>query len=274
MKPNPSVADLNWYARNYEIWNIDVDSAMTGALRLNMTFNISILDETRIIPGTIYLGHDSAYLYVGGIFHGMYRNPTSNDPDGAFADVLVMLFDANNDGKLTFPEAGSCIGVYIWENNQYVWNHIDLVWEIPTYPYWDQGAAYYQPKAQPAFGVDKLAPCYDNSTGTVSVVFARYLWQPGNAEINALQMRPGERWVMGFMLLAGYSDRTKLFPSFVKSWPDGFSYQSSDSSWWPKLVIDLSNPPLSFSNNPQSSPIYQYMIASSARSIRRNDLLP
>jgi len=85
---------------------------------------------------------------------------------------------------------------------------------------------------------------YENSTGTLTILFFRHLQKPENAEINALQMRCGERWVMAFNI------ELRIFLEyfenglFVDGWPTNtFPYASHDSFWWLKLAIDLTNPP-------------------------------
>jgi hypothetical protein len=252
MEPNPSVANLTVYSLNSQPW--DIDAVMAGALKLNMTFTINLPNETRIVPSTVYLGHDSQYLYVGGQFQGMYLNP--NDYDGAaFANMFGILFDVTDNGTLTFPEAGSLFGDSLWQNaslqfNEAAWSFDDVLWwKIPweIAPTWNLQSDFYSPKAEPAFAEKDTAAEYDNLTGTLTVLFSRYLWCPANSLTNAFQMRPGERWVMGFMLILGYASTGNLFTGgSLVTWPEGYSFESSDSSWWPKLVIDLTNPPATY----------------------------
>jgi hypothetical protein len=131
----------------------------------------------------------------------------------------------------------------------------DLLWWSPPEvgaPEWNMQRDFYQPKGEPAFSEKDIAAEYDNVTGTVTILFSRYLWCSANSLTNAFQMRPGERWVMGFMLMLGYGNGASLFPgpfspgAFLGTWPEGYSDVSNDSSWWPKLAIDLSNPPATY----------------------------
>ncbi len=76
------------------------------------------------------------------------------------------------------------------------------------------------------------------------VLFSRFLSRPALSEIDALQMKFGERWVMGFLIELGYNTWYGTYTDFVDGWPQKiYPYLSNDSSWWPKLVIDLTNPP-------------------------------
>ena len=257
MEPNPSVANVTLYSINSQPWNID--TVMAGALKLDMAFTVTVLNETRIIPSTVYLGHDADYLYVGGQFHDMYRNPTDNG-SSTFANVFGILFDVTDNGQLTFPEAGSVLGDYLFENaslqfNDATWTFDDLFWGRVAgeqTPIWNLQSDYYSPKAEPAFAEKDTAAEYDNVTGTLTVLFSRYLWCPGNSLTNAFQMKRGERWVMGFMLMIGYMNEYALLPGpagpggFLATWPEAYSFESNDSSSWPKLVIDLTNQPATF----------------------------
>ncbi len=85
---------------------------------------------------------------------------------------------------------------------------------------------------------------YDNSTGTLTILLARKLSCPGNSEVNQLQMKLGERWVIGFLAQVGFITDLGQFQDYVDGWPSNiYPYESTDSSWWPKMVIDLTNPP-------------------------------
>jgi hypothetical protein len=75
MGPNPSVGNLTLYSINSQPWDIDI--VMAGALKLDIPFTISMLNETCIMLSTAYLSHDSDYLYVGGQFHDVYRNSSA-----------------------------------------------------------------------------------------------------------------------------------------------------------------------------------------------------
>jgi hypothetical protein len=257
MEPNPSVGNLTIYSINSEPW--DIDTVMAGALTLNMTFTVNVLNETRIMPSTVYLGHDADYLYIGGQFHNMYTNPTDNG-NTTYPNVFGILFDVMNNGQLTFPEAGSLFSDYLFENaslqfNDATWSFDDLLWwRIPweQAPKWCLQFDYYSNEAEPAFAEKDTAAEYDNVTGTLTVLFSRYLWCPGNSLTNAFQMKPGERWVVGFMLMTGYTDENALFTGsagpggFLATWPEAYSFDSNDSSSWPKLVIDLTKQPATF----------------------------
>jgi len=231
----------------------DIDAVMTGALKLNMTFTINIINGTRVVPSTVYLSHDKNYLYVGGKFRGMYENPTTT-VKRTLSNYFNIYFDVANDGILTFPESGSMLGVYVnpgacWRT-EFAWNYEDLVWsQSRTLPHsvWLMGYSYYSPNAQPAFAIGNYFDAlYDNSTGTVIILYSKYLCNPATSEINMLQMRQGERWVMGFLIEIGY-DRSGEYVDFVDGWPHKiYPYSSNDASTWPKLVIDLTNPPPGF----------------------------
>lgn len=250
MKPYPSIDDLQRISPSDTPWDVDV--VMTGALKLDMTFNIALNNESRVIPSTLYLGHDTDYLYVGGEFRGMYKNPYSS-PTWIVNNYFQIFFDVASDGVLTFPESGSRVTVALYENASWrtgkSWGYHDTVWHYVKElkrEAWIFGEDYYWPNAQPAFSIRDSDIDYDNSTGTLIAIFSRYLWRSGNADINALQMKRGERWVMSFLLELGYA-RSGLYQDSVDGWPQKFfPYLTNDSSRWPKLVIDLSNPPPEF----------------------------
>lgn len=247
MKPNPSIEELRIYSVDSPPW--DIDAVMTGALKLNITSKIDMFNETRVISSTVFFGHDTHYLYVGGKFRGMYRNPTSYSTV-AYPNIFAILFDVANDGQLTFPESGTIIGVALFENAGWhtgaVWSPDDLLWSYSRtekHMFWCLTEDYYWPNAQPPSAVKHMVVEYDNSTGTLIILFARYLRWPINSEINSFQMRSGECWIMGFLLELGYTKGDELFQNFMVSWPQReYSYLSNDSSLWPKLCIDLTNP--------------------------------
>ena len=234
-------------------WN--VDAIMTEALKLNITFRITTLNETRVVASTIYLGHDLDYLYIGGKFERMFTNPASNS-NLTLPNFFNILFDVNNDGKLKFPESGSRLSVLVYEDD---WRtggwYRDLVWveysvdlRRAVWMFGDDYCKDYLYKAQPSIAGVEAASEYDNSTGTLTILFSRHLRLSEIADINALQMKPGERWVMGFLLELGYATWYGEMSDFVDGWPEKiYPYLSNDSSWWPKLVIDLTNPPAAFS---------------------------
>ncbi len=245
-RPDPSI-EILMGAMNP--WN--VDTAMAGALRLDVTFNITARNETRLVPSTLYLSHDTEYLYIGGEFRQMFTNPASGS-NLTLPNYLQLLLDTNNDGILKFPETGSRLSVLVYDNS---WRttgwYRDLVWvdysKFFHRAIWTFGDDYYTEylsKTPPNGACSKAVAEYDNSTGTMTILFARDLQHPENAEINALQMRPGERWTMGFLLELGYATWYEGLSDFVDGWPQNvYPYLSNDSSWWPKLVIDLANPP-------------------------------
>jgi len=154
-----------------------------------------------------------------------------------------------NDGVLTAPESGSRPCVYVDRERVSLWIYHDAVWfYVPMFrrAAWILSDNYYEMflnKPQPADAVEGGIGEYDNSTGTVTMLFSRLLRLPDNIEANALQMRPGERWIMGFLLELGYMTNTGTFTDYVDGWPNKtYPYMSDDASWWPKLVIDLTNP--------------------------------
>ena len=259
MKPSPSIRELNtnpaYAAVDAPPWSIDM--IMATALRLNITFRITTRNETRVIPSTVYLGHDKEFLYVGGKFQGMYRNPASNpddDPTLTLPNCFSIYFDVDNDGKLSFPESGSelavCLGKGAGWHVGKSWKYEDRLWWKSNNPFaenrygWDFVADYYQPNPQPALSLGDDAVEYDNSTGTLIMLFSKYLSRPEISETDRLQMRIGECWVMGFILELYYATWYEGMQNFVDGWPrNTYPWLSDDSSWWPKLVIDLTNPP-------------------------------
>jgi hypothetical protein len=230
----------------------DIDSVMASALKLNVTFHIDTPNGTRVISSTVYLGHDSTYLYVGGKFVGMHSNPASVPYGDTQPNRFQIYFDVANDGVLETPEAGSGFGVTIDvpQDTLVGWQWPDMMWVYdPTHIYghmiWMPADSYLETRdGQHVFSCAADAEEYDSSTGTLTILFARFLNRPEIANIDAMQMRPGERWVMGFILELAYQ---KELANMVDGWPNNiYPYLSSNSSWWPKLVIDLTNPPPSF----------------------------
>lgn len=226
----------------------DIDAVMAGALSLNMTFRISLWDgTTRVIPSTVYLGHDGSHMYIGGRFSGMYSNPASL-PNDTQPNRFSILFDVANDGLLKTPEAGSSFGVNIEVPEEVLvltqWDDMVWVYERNTYKHmiWMPAYNYLIPDARRAgSSVTGQTAEYEDSTGTITILFSRLLRTPGTEDFNALQMRLGERWIMGFLLELGYQ---KELDNRVDGWPKKtYGEWSDDSSWWPKLVIDLTNPP-------------------------------
>jgi len=253
MRPNPSIEELWLYSVDSPPW--DIEAVMADALAWNITFRIEIPHGTRVIPSTVYLGHDQDYLYIGGKFRGMYKNPVSNfTPGPVLNNYFKIFFDVANDDVLTFPESGSDLGVNLMKDADWYTRRIvfyeDFLWgysPVSKRETFRFVSDYYDPEAQPAFAVRNSITLYDNSTGTLIILFSRYLRRP-ELPVNGLQMRSGERWVMGFLLELGYNNWYGEWQDFVDGWPQKiYPYLSNDSSWWPKLVIDLTNPPPSFS---------------------------
>jgi hypothetical protein len=259
MKPNPSIEQLNLHAQQpYGPLTFNIDSVMSNALKLNMTFSISLPESTRVIPSTVYLGHDSDYLYVGGEFRGMGINPVSTAND-TVPNVFSIYFDVADDGVLRQPESGSKFADYITENWRGGTSYNDAIWVdyareyeraswVLSYYYY----TYYLGKPQTVFSYGDGTSEYDNSTGTVTMLFSRLLSCPGNAEVNALQMRSGERWLMGFVLELSFATNGLTPQDYVDGWPKNtYPYLSNDSSWWPKMAIDLTNPPSTYPGDTQ-----------------------
>jgi hypothetical protein len=266
MRPNPSFKDIEakWPQRPYGPPFFDIDSVMADALKLTMTLNLSFPGGSRIVPSTVYLGHDSTDLYVGGKFVGMFGNPVTPSNPGAnnpiMPNIMDILFDVNNDGVLKTPESGSRVAAFVYEGRVFACEYVDKLWVyVPFYgrASWVLSNNYYDDvlhKSQSVMACDYFTGEYDNSTGTVTVLLSRVLNCPGNVEVNVLQMRPGERWVMGFLLEMGYETDISSFGDYMDGWPrNDYPYLSSNSSWWPKLAIDLTNPPPAYSGTPTSN---------------------
>lgn len=242
----------------------DIDQVMAYAMKFDITFKIETTNGTGIIPSTIYLGHDSEYLYVGGKFVGMGSNPATPPHGWTPPNVFSIFFDTANSGTLTTPESGSGVGVNIDvpQETLVADSYEDIVWVYEPNIYkrmiWMPASNYLGPiKGQTVTGIRAQACTYDNSTGTITILLARFLRKPDMREINALQIRSGERWVMGFLLQLEYqTDFINQTTNWPINWADGWPrnvYQkwSNDSSWWPKIVIDLTNPPSIIPGQPQ-----------------------
>ena len=253
MRPNPSIAELSshpQYVGGPVPFNIN--SVMAGALTFHITFRIEIPNgEVRVVPSTIYLGHDLEYLYIGGEFIGMGLNPYK-DPDNPsliLPNFFEILFDVANDGILAFPESGSRISVCISQDGGWVCFYHDLLWcysKSDKSMGWSLEDNYCFPNAPPPRAIGQMTVAYDNSTGTLIVLFSRHLRWSKNADINALQIRPGERWVMRFLLRLGYATYT-IYGMYDDTWPQHkYNDNSNDTSQWGKLCIDLTNPPPQF----------------------------
>ena len=258
MQPNPSISYLTGIPPQLQPWNLS--SAMAGALTLDTTFTINTPNYTRVVPSIVYLGHDLSYLYVGGIFTGMYANPFTNSRL-YLANYFQLLLDTDNDGKITQPEAGSYEQVNIppcpivpnrcdlgsggW-GTYLTFGYEDLAWrDNPPFlnrSVWD----FAQNMCSQPFTDAGYYAEYNNVTGTLALIFARSLAQPSSCA-NALQMQPGDRWVMSFLLELGFFNPNVIYGDFVGGWPlTVYPYINNDASSWPKLVIDLANPPRQF----------------------------
>jgi hypothetical protein len=252
MKPNPSIEELN---QNPQLPGepppFDLDAVMTNALKLSMTFTINVSVGARIVPSTVYLGHDSDHLYIGGKFSEMYTNPASDPTIEILPNYFQILFDVADDGTLNQPESGSRLSVFITPQGTWMWGYHDMVWAYSRSNQrmcWYLAENFYSPISQPASALVDVAVEYDNSTGTLTMLFSRFLNCSLNSRADALQMKPDERWVMGFLLELGYATHISSFGDYVDGWPrKAYPYPDNNSSWWPKLAIDLSNPPPSFS---------------------------
>lgn len=263
MAPNPSIEELNKHGQlPYAPPPFNIDSVMAKALKLNMTFRINISSGIREVQGTVYLGHDSEYLYVGGKFVGMFLNPTYSPGRMLGGNYLQIMFDVDDSGTLETPEAGSRTSVTIRESGPEFIFYYDVAWvSVPSYrqgqPYWEGTQNLHSIGISAAvIATIEGATTYENTTGTFSVLFERLLSAPSIAKADALQMRSGERWVMGFLIEVGFENPESLEPmqNYVDGWPRvSYPYTSPDSndtSWWPKLAIDLSNSSSTYSGVP------------------------
>ena len=257
MQPNPSIEELNKHAQGPNAPpTFNIDTVMTSALKLNIDFEINISSSIRDVQGTVYLGHDSQYLYVGGKFVGMYMNPTYVPGHILGGSYLQIMFDVDNSGTLRTPEAGSRASVAVGQTGPEMLFYYDMAWiGLPIFrqgrPYWEmtqnlQSIGFIARTIATVEG----AATYENKTGTLQVLFERLLSTPSISSVDALQMRSGERWVMGFLIEMGFENPAGEFQNYVDGWPrTSYPYtspDSSDSSWWPKLAIDLSNPPTTY----------------------------
>jgi hypothetical protein len=254
MNPNPSIASLVGIPLDQLPWNID--TAMTGALKLNITFTIPLPGQTLVVPSTVYLGHDAEYLYVGGSFSGIGPDPFST-PQTGYPDYFDILFDVADSGALTFPEAGSVMSVIVAppgsEPVPYGWVcptitfYQELGWQnyisAVGYASWD----FAQGHGMNAVTVGDMVTEYDNSTGTLVILFSRHLGGVAGYYKNSFQMSPGERFVMGFLLQLGFAGEGSSYNIYQGSWPESnYFWSSNNSSSWPKLVIGLTNPPATY----------------------------
>jgi hypothetical protein len=260
MQPYPSIRELNLNGQQpYGPPTFDINSVMSNALKINMTFRISTPGGMRVVPSTLYLGHDSDYLYVGGEFRGIGMNPASN-AEQTLPDCLEMFFDVTGSGVLRQPESGFRFSAYVLPQWNGMWIYHDQLWANYVNEYgrasWLPADYYYDcyiGKPQTVWSDGGGIKGYENSTETLTIILSKFLSCPGNSEVNALQMRPGERWVMGFLTQVGFITDTGEFEDLVDGWPTNiYPYLSNDSSWWPKMVIDLANPPSTISGQTAS----------------------
>jgi hypothetical protein len=205
---------------------------MVNALRLSMTFNISVPGGTRVIPSTVYLGHDSDYLYMGGKFRGMGMNPVSTATE-TLPNCLSMYFDVANNGVLEQPERGFRFSAFITQKLSGLWIYHEELWVNYVEEYrrasWVPADNYCTSYFSPSMGNGIKE--YDNSTETVTILLSKHLSWPANAAINALQMKPGERWVIGFIIELQYNTQTSAWGDYVDGWPRNiYPYLSNNSS--------------------------------------------
>ena len=259
MRPSPSIEELKPQLP-YSPPPFDIDAVMSDALKLNVTFTIETPNGTRVVPSTIYMGYDLDYLYIGGKFVGMGINPFNTD-EVTVPQFLQILLDVADDGVLTTPESGSILNAYVDRERVSLFMYSDMLWAYESWcdrPIWAMSDIYYMEhdKPLPGFSIGDMNAAYDGSTGTLSLIWSKFLRLPVNAELNELQMRRGERWVMGFLVEMGYWGNTTAFQDYVDGWPKkAYPYLSNNCSWWPKLVIDLTNPPPAFSTGPTGSDV-------------------
>jgi hypothetical protein len=252
MQPGMSVDELQDPTSRWRDTPWDLDMIMPASLKLNMTFEITVPNGKRVIPSTVYLGHDTDYLYVGGKFSGMYRNPAATKGEG-IPQYFAMYFNAKNDGVLSFPESGSRFSAGFAEGNFHpsgVWGCDDMIWAYDAWythrETWLSAEDYYnnQRASLPQQATTPITWEYDNSTGTWTILFTRYLLGSGDPRTNAFIMRSGERWVVGFNLELGYFPGGVSTEILTDGWPEKtYPYLSNDTSQWPKLAIDLTGPP-------------------------------
>jgi hypothetical protein len=105
-----------------------------------------------------------------------------------------------------------------------------------------------------AVTVGSMAAEYDNATGTLAILYSRHLSDASYYQ-NSIQIHPGQRWVMGFVLELGLWNFAGVpYTDYVGDWPGPvYPYLSNDSSWWPKLVIDLTKPPATYPGDPSAT---------------------
>jgi hypothetical protein len=254
MRPNPSIEELLQSPQMNDTPNFSVDEVMAGALNISTTFQLEMPEGKRAVPSTIYLGHDGTSLYVGAKLRGMYTNPVHGQTT-TLPNTFQIYFDVNHDGILKTPESGSRLDMYVERRRVTVWIGSDVVW---IYSSWLGQEAWIMAERVPGLrGELAMGPQiaqYDNATGTVVMIFSRFLAMPNSLEGNALQMRTGERWVMGFLFELRFTTNIGSWGDYVDGWPRNiYPYSSNDASWWPKMAIDLSNPPLGYNDTSTQS---------------------
>lgn len=260
MQPKSSLNALASMAQSSLPWNIGF--VMQGSLRIDATFNVPLTNGTRSIPATIYFGHDPSTLYVAGVLHCIYGNPTSS-ASVFYTDYFRVYFDSDNDGIVTQPESGSMDS--FTEPCPFLPTHCNSTsWIYPfTAFYHDEtwfdnalgsgnpGWGFPQDYCQQPTSLVAWASEYFIPNGTWTFAFSRLLNVPDSC-LNSLQMRAGERWAIGFIMEVGYSNGSPIggqspYQDFVGGWPrNTYPDLNQDASWWPKLVIDLANPPTKY----------------------------
>lgn len=253
MRPNPSIDELCLNPQQlYGPLTFDIDDVMAEALMINMTFTIQIPNGTRVVSSTVYLGHDLNYLYIGGKFVGMYTNPASIPNNRTVPNYLSIFLDVAADGVLNYPESGSRLSAYVTSAGSEATFYHDMMWTYSRLYLgssrwaWIMADNYYSNdlnRVQPASSLGNMISEYDNSTGTVVMLFSRFLRLPDNSEMNILQIQPDECWVIAFLFELGYATNSEA-GSYVDGWPMNiYPYPDNNASSWPKLAIDLTNPP-------------------------------
>ena len=81
----------------------------SGACQIDIVFTIPTEENRsrfREIPASIHMGHDDEYLYVASIIRSPGLNPYTIQGYDWVPDIVRLLFDCDNDGRLSFPEDG------------------------------------------------------------------------------------------------------------------------------------------------------------------------
>ncbi len=257
---SPNIGAIDATPPTNQPWHIDL--VMRGAMTFDVNFHIPLPNGTRLVPSTVYVGHDQNFLYVGGIFRGIYSNPTSTSTV-EYNERFNLLLDTDNDGILTNPESGSVLlanigcslypsncglGADGWGASALAYGYTDMAWNEHA-PFIERSAWEFAGDICTAKGLTYISSVggytveYNVWNGTLVVLFSRHLFVPGACN-NGLQMRLGERWVMSFLLELGYQNQTAIYQDLMDGWPmNVYPYLSNSTTSWPKLVVDLTNPP-------------------------------